>query len=120
MSPKKAEPNVPADKLALYEQVVASVPGVERKGAKVPYTSLNGNMYSYLDEDGTMVLRLAAKERQAFLEQYKTRLHTAYGVVQKEYVDVPEALLNDVPEASRYFGMSYEYARSLKPKPTKR
>ena len=120
MSAKKAEPKMPADKLALYEQVVASVPGVERKGAKVPYTSLNGNMYSYLDEDGTMVLRLAEIDRAAFLEQHKTQLHTAYGLVQKEYVDVPEALLQDVPEASRYFAMSYAYAQSLKPKPTKR
>jgi hypothetical protein len=120
MSPKKAEPPMPADMLALYERVVASVPGVERKGAKVPYTSLNGNMYSYLDADGTMVLRLAAADRQQFLEQHKTRLHTAYGVVQKEYVDVPEAVLRDVSEASRYFAMSYEYARTLKPKPTRR
>ena len=120
MSPKKADPPMPADKLALYEQVVASVPGVERKGAKVPYTSLNGNMYSYLDENGTMVLRLAAMDREAFLEQHKSQLHTAYGVVQKEYVDVPEALLRDVPEASRYFVMSYEYAKTLKPKPTRR
>jgi hypothetical protein len=120
MSPRKAEPKMPADKLALYEQVVASVPGVERKGAKVPYTSLNGNMYSFLDEDGTMVLRLAAKDREVFLQQHKTRLHTAYGVVQKEYVDVPEAVLRDVPEASRYFGLSFEYARTLKPKPTRR
>src|SRR5215472_5802019 len=100
MSPKKPEPPMPADKLALYEQVVATVPGVQRKGAKVPYTSLNGNMYSYLDADGTLVLRLAAADRQQFLELHKTQLHTAYGVVQKEYVDVPEALLRDIPEAS--------------------
>jgi hypothetical protein len=120
MSPKKAEPAMPAEKLALYERVVASVPGVERKGAKVPYTSLNGNMFSYLDADGTMVLRLSAADRQQFLERYATRLHTAYGVVQKEYVDVPDALLRDTDALSGYFAMSYAYAKSLKPKATRR
>jgi hypothetical protein len=120
MSPKKVQPPMPADMLALYEQVVATVPGVERKGAKVPYTSLNGNMYSYLDADGTMVLRLAASDRREFLDRYQTQLHTAYGVVQKEYVDVPQSLLRDLPSVSRYFALSYEYARTLKPKATKR
>jgi hypothetical protein len=43
MSKEPAE--VPADKLALYEKLVATLPGVQRKGATVPYTSVNGNMW---------------------------------------------------------------------------
>jgi len=47
MGKKTAE--APArSKLELYERVVATVPGVERKGATIPYTSLNGHMFSYL------------------------------------------------------------------------
>jgi hypothetical protein len=34
--------NIPADKLELYEKLVATNPKVERKGAANPYTSLNG------------------------------------------------------------------------------
>ena len=35
--------NVPPEKLELYEKLVATNPDIERKGASVPYTSLNGN-----------------------------------------------------------------------------
>jgi len=54
----KASP-IPAERLAAYERVVATLPGVERKGATVPYTSVNGHMFSYLSATGTLALRLA-------------------------------------------------------------
>ena len=40
----KALAAAPSSKVLLYEKVVATVPGVERKGATIPYTSLNGHM----------------------------------------------------------------------------
>src|SRR5258708_40214145 len=89
----KATPEVPADKLELYEKLVATLPDVSRKGATVPYTSVNGHMFSYLSKTGTLALRLPAEARDEFLEKYKTRLCQQYGVVQKEYVEVPDALL---------------------------
>jgi hypothetical protein len=68
--PKPASP-VSSDKLALYEKLVATNPNVELKGATVPYTSLNGHMFSYLSKEGKLALRLPADERAAFLQ--KTR-----------------------------------------------
>jgi hypothetical protein len=116
----KAAPGVPADKLALYERLVATLPGVTRKGATVPYTSLNGHMFSYLTKAGTLALRLPKDTRDAFLEKYETTLCKQYGVVQKEYVDVPDALLKKTAELKKYFAASFEYVSSLKPKPTTR
>ena len=109
---------VPTDKLALYEKIVATVPGLERKGATVPYTSVNGNMTSYLAKSGTLALRLPNGVREAFLKKYKTQLCQAYGIVQKEYVDVPDALLKKTAELKPYFAQSYAYVSSLKPKAT--
>jgi hypothetical protein len=80
------------DKLALYEKVVAAIPEVERKGASNPYTSLNGHMFSRLDPSGRLALRLAPDEREKFLKQHRTTLFEPYGVVQKEYVVVPDSL----------------------------
>lgn len=120
MSRKAAASTVPADKLEQYERLVRTVPGIDRKGASIPYTSMNGNMFSYLESDGTLALRLPAEARQKFIERYKTGLHVGRGVVQKEYVDVPAALLANTKELSPYFAQSVEYAKSLKPKPTKR
>jgi TfoX/Sxy family transcriptional regulator of competence genes len=115
--PKPAAASVQSDKLALYEKLVATNPSVERKGATVPYTSLNGHMFSYLSKEGNLALRLPAGEREAFLKKYKTKLCQAYGVVQPEYVEVPDSLLASTRELKKFFDRSYEYVASLKPKP---
>ncbi|HUI57404.1 MAG TPA: hypothetical protein VLY04_20650 [Bryobacteraceae bacterium] len=108
----------PPDKLELYEKLVATNPKVERKGATVPYTSLNGHMFSYLSKQGKLALRLPAPEREAFLKKYKAKLCEAYGAVQPEYVEVPGSLLSSTRELKKYFDCNYEYVSSLKPKPT--
>ena len=111
---------VPNNKLELYEKLVATNPDVERKGATHPYTSLNGHMFSYLHPSGSVALRLPAEEREKFLKKYDTTLFEAYGVVQKEYVTVPDALLRNTTELRTYFELSYRYVRTLKPKPSKK
>jgi TfoX/Sxy family transcriptional regulator of competence genes len=108
----------PPDKVALYEKLVATNPKVERKGDTVPYTSLNGRMFSYLSKEGKLALRLPPEEREALLKKYKAKLCEAYGRVQPEYVEVPDSLLSSTRELKKFFEASYEYAASLKPKPT--
>jgi hypothetical protein len=110
----------PPESLSLYEKLVATIPGLDRKGATVPYTSRNGHMFSYLTKSGELALRLPEKERAFFLEKYKTKLCEAYGIVQKEYVVVPNALLAKTAELKKYFSLSYDWVGSLKPKPTTR
>lgn len=118
MSKWKAE--IPADKLELYEKLVATHPDVERKGASMPYTSCNGHMFSFLTETGALALRLPDEERDAFLKKHKTRLCERHGTVMKEYVEVPDALLKKTRELKKHFDVSVDYVGSLKPKPTKR
>jgi hypothetical protein len=120
MTTKKENPAVPPEQLALYERLVATIPNLERKGATVPYTSLNGHMFSYLAKDGTLALRLPPQARAEFLTKYNTTLTEAYGFVQKEYVSVPPALLRETQELKTYFEISFEYVKTLKPKPTKK
>lgn len=104
----------------LYNKVVATNPKVERKGATIPYTSHHGHMFSMLTKDGKMALKLPAPARAAFLHQYKTTLCEQYGVVQAEFVIVPDRLLMKTTELKRHFDASYAYAASLNPKPTTR
>ena len=113
-SPRQS--NIPADKLDLYEKLIATYPKIERKGAAHPYTSLNGHMFTYLDQTGTMGLRLPKDEVEAFLKKYKTTLFKSYGVVKKDYVTVPDTLLKNTNELKKYLGISYEYVKTLKPK----
>src|SRR5579859_7255121 len=104
---------LPSNQLALYEKLIATNPKVERKGATVPYTSLNGHMFSYLSKDGKLALRLPEDAREAFLKKYKARLCQAYGVVQPEYVEVPDALLASTKELKKFFDISYAYVNSM-------
>jgi len=111
---------MPSDNLELYEKLIATNPNVERMGATVPYTSVNGNMFSYLSKEGKLELRLPPIEREAFLKKYKAKLCEAYGKVQPEYVEVPDSLLASTRELKKYFDCSYAWVSSLKPKPTTR
>ena len=106
------------DKLLLYEKLVATNPLVERKGATVPYTSLNGHMFSYLSKEGKLALRLPPGDRDSFLKKYNAKLCQAYGVVQPEYVEVPDALLTATAELKKFFDISFAYVSAMKPKPT--
>ena len=111
---------IPADRLEQYGRAVATLPGVERKGATVPYTSVNGNMFSFLTPTGSLALRLPEDERDAFIERFGTGLHEAHGTVMKEYVSVPDDLLADAAALAPYLASSFAYASALKPKPTTR
>jgi hypothetical protein len=107
-----------SEKITLCERLIASCPEAKLKGATMPYTSLNGHMYSYFTKDDYLALRLPEGERQAFLKKYRSRPVEQYGIVQKEYVEVPETLLNKTDELKSYFQISYSYVSTLKPKPT--
>jgi hypothetical protein len=109
-----------AEVLALYDKLVATNPAVERKGAAMPYTSVNGHMFSFLTPAGTLALRLPDDARDEFLKKYKTKLCEQHGKVLAEYVEVPDALLRKTMTLKRYFDMSFAYVSSLKPKPTKK
>jgi hypothetical protein len=107
-------------KIDLYERLVATHPQIERKGAANPYTSLNGNMFTLLHNSRSLAIRLPEDKRTEFLKKYKTTLFEAYGAVMKEYVAVPDALLKNTKELQKYFDLSYEYAKTLRPKATKK
>jgi hypothetical protein len=110
----------PADKLALYDELVGRSRNVERKGDAVPYTAHNGHMFSYLSKSGVLALRLPEEARAPFLKKYNTTLCRQYGVVQKEYVEVPDHLLRKTSELSVYFTLAYSYVCALKAKPARR
>ena len=71
------------DVLDLYERLIATQPDLQRKGATMPYTSLNGHMFSFLTAEEHLALRLPLPERDAFLAKYQTVLCEQHGKVMK-------------------------------------
>ena len=59
-----------------YRRLVKTIPGIELKGAKVLYTSLNGHMFSYLEKDGSLAFGFLKKQEKHFLKN--TGLHCSF------------------------------------------
>ena len=112
----KAKYQGPADRLALYEGLVASVQGVERKGAANPYTSRNERMTSFIDKEGEVSIRLDKADREAFIERYGSRISVQYGKNMPEFVVVPDSLLERPDEIRPWFVRSWEWVGTLDPK----
>src|ERR1700743_2982172 len=122
MSPqaKAKKSGVPAGKLELFDTLIAVRPEIERKGANNAYAAVNGNMFLLMQPDGVLAIRLPEDVREEFLKKVKASLNEAYGAVMREYVAVPEAALGKTKEMQKYVAASYEYAKSLKAKATKK
>lgn len=106
------------DTTEIYKKIVSGYSALEVKGATMPYTSVNGNMFSFISKDGQLNMRLSEKVREEFIKKHKTSLSLQHGVVMKEYVIVPDKLLKDSMIMKKYFELSYNYALSLKAKAT--
>jgi len=116
----KPKNEIPEKAMAEYEALVATHPDVERKGAKNPYTSVNGHMFSLLGPDGILGLRLSKDDRERFQATYDSPPFVQYGAVMRDYVTVPPSLLADTAALKPLFAASYDYVSGLKPKPTKK
>ena len=56
--------------LALYDKLVSMTDKFERKGKTMPYTSANGYMFSLLNKDAELGIRLSKEAQKKFLEDY--------------------------------------------------
>lgn len=118
----KKRTSVPEDKLRLYERLIEAVAGVDAKSNfGSGYTAVNGNMYSMISKHGVVGIRLPEPERTEFLSRHDTEVFRADPAwpPAKEYVAVPDQLLEDTDALAPYLRRSYEYALTLKPKSAK-
>jgi hypothetical protein len=106
----------PPEKLELYEALVSSVEGVDRKGAANPYTSRNGHMTSFLDQTGEVSIRLGDADREEFMERYGSRISVQHGSQMKEFAVVPADLLTRRDELREWFVRSWDWVGTKEPK----
>jgi len=107
--------------MAAFDIMISSVPDVERKGAAMPYVSVNGNMYASISKANVIGLRLSKEDLAEFLINLETELFESLpGFFQKEYGAVPAIMLSDKELLQSWFKKSHQNALTLKPKKTKR
>ena len=110
----------PPDALDCYRAVVEASGNGEVKGAKNPYTSRNGHMFSFLDADCAMALHLSADLEAEFRSRHDSGPVTQYGRTMRGYSSVPPDLLADTEALRECYDRAWEWIGTLKPKPTKK
>ncbi|MBX2796582.1 MAG: TfoX/Sxy family protein [Myxococcales bacterium] len=103
--------------IAAIEQ---SSSGAEVKGAKNPYTSRNGHMFSFLDATGAMALRLSSELTETFRADHESGDVQQHGATMRGYSSVPATLLADTQALTQWIDRSWEWIGTLPPKPTKK
>ena len=118
--PRGSKYEGPSDALAAYLAIVEnSQTDAEVKGAKNPYTARNGNMYSFLDADGTMAIRLSPELTREFRSSYASGDVIQYGSTMRGYSSVPTELLRDPESLTSWFERAWEWIGTQPAKPTK-
>ncbi len=103
-----------------YKAMVERSGNGEVKGAKNPYTSRNGHMFTFLDGEGTMAIQLSGELEAEFRSRYQSNPVIQYGRTMNGYSSVPPELLDDTEALREWYDRAWEWIGSLKPKPTKK
>lgn len=107
----------PPEALARYEELIeASGSDAAIKGAKNPYTSRNGHMFSFLTPEGGLALRLSDAMGEEFRDAHASAPVMQYGSVMRGYVSVPEELFSDPATLAEWFDRAWDWIGSLPPK----
>ena len=104
------------EKLALYDELVEKCPRFDRKGKTMPYTSVNGHMFSLLNKDGELGFRFSKQVQEKHIQEFGTTIFKSHGAVMKGYVLIPDNMLEDLDKLSEYLNESYDYVMTLEPK----
>lgn len=103
------------ENLKLFDKAIAEA-GMERKGKTMPYTSANGHMFSLLNKEGEMGVRLSKEEGQAFMEQHDSGQFRSHGANMRGYVLVPKDRYNDPVFIAGMLKQALAYVMTLEPK----
>jgi hypothetical protein len=99
--------------VTIYDNLVEQCDGFARKGKTVPYTSSNGYMFTLINKEGEMGVRLSKEAQEAFKSTHNTTIFKSHGAVMKDYVLIPESLYHETKLLVSTFEESFAFVNSL-------
>ncbi|MEM9023475.1 MAG: hypothetical protein AAGB22_07020 [Bacteroidota bacterium] len=102
--------------LEFYDKLVATNDQFPRKGKTVPYTSANGYMFSMLNKDGELGIRLSKERGKQFKEEHHTTEYRSHGAVMRDYVLIPETMFDNLDYLAEVLEEAYQHVMGLPPK----
>ncbi|MCR9271010.1 MAG: hypothetical protein NXH72_13540 [Hyphomonadaceae bacterium] len=81
------------DLIQRYEAAIAASGRFERKGKANPYTSANGHMFSQINKDDQLGIRLPKSRQAELLAEYGAGPFKSYGATMRDYVCLTDDML---------------------------
>ncbi|MDJ0922342.1 MAG: hypothetical protein QNI84_14535 [Henriciella sp.] len=104
-----------ADLITLYEAAIAAAGGFERKGKANPYTSANGHMFSQINKDDQIGIRLPKPRQGELLDQFGAGPFTSYGATMRDYVCLTGEMLDDPALITALLIEGFEFVSAMPP-----
>ena len=104
----------------VYDQLINSFTEVELKGKTMHYTSMNGNMFSFVSKDGEMGFRMTEEDKSHYIINAGAREMLQHNRVMNGYIQVTETMISNPEKLNEIFVKSIAFAKTLKPKTTKK
>ena len=107
--------------LLVFDQAVALVPNLVRKGKSMPYTGDNQRMFGMVNKTGEIGVRLSKEDQEHFAIEFPEHaVYESYGAVMKDDVHLPESFHSNPSLIADYLQKSWSYIQSLPSKPKKK
>lgn len=79
----------------LFEAAIAATQHFERKGKANPYTSANGHMFSQINKDDQLGIRLPKPRQKELFNEFGAGPFKSYGATMRDYVCLTAEMLAD-------------------------
>ena len=104
-----------ADLITLFETAIAASDQIERKGKANPYTSANGHMFSQINKDDQLGIRLPKPRQAELLEQYGAGPFKSYGATMRDYVCLTDEMLETKGLVTQLLEEGFAFVSAMPP-----
>ena len=99
----------------LFEQAIAAAAGIDRKGKANPYTSANGHMFSQINKDDQLGIRLPKSRQKELLDEYGAGPFKSYGATMRDYVCLTDEMLADPALITSLLDEGFAFVSAMPP-----
>lgn len=103
------------DLIQRYEAAIAASGRFERKGKANPYTSANGHMFSQINKDDQLGIRLPKPRQADLLAEYGAGPFKSYGATMRDYVCLTDDMLATDGLITSLLDEGFEFVSAMPP-----
>ena len=104
-----------ADLIEVYHSAIAASGLFERKGKANPYTSANGHMFSQINKDDQLGIRLPKDRQKELLDSHGAGPFKSYGATMRDYVCLTDEMLADQSLITALLNEGFAFVSAMPP-----